>query len=161
MKKIMLLIAGLLTVVFTAGCEGGGEGGSDAGVASGPDDINISSAVTYGTHAGIPVPSAAITRTLHSSDKSGDMVVMSFDPLNWPRDGRVDGRVYLFWESGGQVIGGMFDWHASGQTVKTLENVYGGYLGGKRPPPGTTIYFCLSNIDCSERTNVRKSNTTW
>lgn len=166
MKKILALIVGLSLSIFGSGCEwdagGGGGGGSDGGVSSkGPDDIDVSNSISYGTHQGVLIQNATITRKLHSADQSDGFVGLSFDPLNWPTQGRVDGRVFLLWEENGQVIGGMFDWHARGQTVKTLENALHGYLGGKRPPKGATVYFALTNINGTERTNVKRSNNPW
>lgn len=167
MKKILAVLLGLTLAVFTTSCEvdlGGdsSDGGSEEGVSSnGEDDLNISNAQSFGTHKNVFAQNAGITRKLHSADQSGGFVFLSFDPLNWPSQGRVDGRVFLFWEENGQVVGGMFDWHAKGQTAKTLENVYHGYLGGKRPPKGATVYFCLTNINATERTNVKKSNNVW
>lgn len=166
MKKILLLVVGLSVAAVVSGCEwdAGSSGGDDGEVgssSSGPDDINVSSSVSYGTHQGVLIQNATITRKLHAADQAGGFVALSFDPLNWPNQGKVDGRVFLLWEENGQVIGGMFDWHGRGQTVKTLENALQGYLGGKRPPKGATVYFALTNINGTERTNVKKSNNPW
>lgn len=160
MKKILALIAGLTLAIFTSSCEsGGGGGGSDGG--SGPDDLDISNAPTL-DHNKIPAQNAAITRKLYSADKHGGGVVMNFEALNWPREGKVDGRLYMYWKDGaGNLQGGMFEYHATGRIENHLTNVYGGYLGGQRPAPGTTVYFCITNLDGSERTNVKKSSTTW
>jgi hypothetical protein len=166
MKNIMLLLAGLSLSIFTAGCElGGGSDNSSNNSSSsksgnGVDDLDISAAVTLGQHQESVAQNAAITRQLDSADVSGDKVVMSFAPLNWPANG-VDGSVHLFWMEGDHAVGGYFDAHKAGQTVKGLENVYGGYLGGHKPPAGATVYFCLVNLNNTERTNVKKSQTPW
>ena len=125
------------------------------------DELDISGATLLGPHKGVPVRSAPITRDLYSSNKEGKAVRLSFETLGWPSDGGVDGRVFIFWEESGGVVGGHFDWHGNGQTVKTLENVYGGYLDGRQPPAGATVWFCLSDLDGRERTNVTRSDTTW
>lgn len=130
----------------------------------GRDQLDISGAKSLGTHAGISAQNAAITRTLYAASKEGDNVSLSFEPLNWPTQGggkKVDGGVWLFWVEGSQVVGGLFDFHGVGQTSKTLENVYGGYLSGKKPAKGQTIYFALVSLDGKQRTNVAQSQTTW
>jgi hypothetical protein len=162
MKKMLALLVGFALAIFTSGCElSGGGGDSGDGGGSGPDDLDISNATTL-DHNQIPAQNAAITRQLYTADKSGDHVGMDFETLNWPRQGKVDGGVYLYWRDGaGNVVGGLFDFHGTGQTVKGLVNVYGGYLGGKRPPKGAEIYFCIVNLKGTERTNVRKSVNNW
>lgn len=160
MKKFILLFAGLAVALFTASCELGGGSDDDGGGSSGPDDLDISQAITL-DHNQRPAQNAAITRQLHSANKEGGEVVLSFDSLDWPRQGKVDGGVYIYWKSGDVVQGGLFDFHGVGQTVKTLDNIPGGYLGGKKPAPGQEIFFCIVNLDGSERTNVKKSANPW
>jgi hypothetical protein len=165
MKKILLLIAGLTLAVFTSSCEwdAGGSGGSggDKGGGSGPDDLDISNATTL-DHNQVAAQNAAITRQLYSAEKSGGNVNLNFETLNWPRQGKVDGRCFMYWKDGaGNVIGGMWEYHATGRTDNDLVNIFGGYLGGKKPAPGTEIYFCLVNLKGNERTNVKKSVTPW
>lgn len=130
------------------------------------DQLNISGAVMFGPHARIKPSGARVTRGgLYKADKDGDHVRISFDPLNWPQQSSkgksIDARCFIFWYQGTQLVGGMFDWHAVGQTYKTLGNVYHGYLSGQQPPKGATIWFCLTNIAGTERTFVTKSKTTW
>lgn len=128
------------------------------------DDLDISSAQTLGQHQESVAQNAAITRALYSANVDGDKVQLSFETLNWPEQRgskTIDGSVHLFWVDGTQVVGGYFDAHAVGQTVKGLENVYGGYLGGRQPPRGATVYFALVSLDASQRTNVKRSDTPW
>ncbi len=128
------------------------------------DELNINGAVMLGTHKHIDAGSADITRMLNVADKAGDVVQLDFEELNWPvkHDGKaIDGRVYIFWEEGSGVVGGHFDWHAVGQTAKTLENIHDGYLDGKQPPSGAPIWFAILNNDGDECTNVKRSETTW
>lgn len=193
MKKNYLLkgVAGLLLAFIVMGCEVGG-GGDDPAVSSsagtttpssdvavearslaaapapavdGNDQLNISGAISLGTHAGIKAQNAAVTRTLYAAAKEGDSVSLSFDDLNWPtrsdKGKRVDGGVWIFWVEGGQVYGGLFDFHGVGQTSKTLGNIYGGYLSGRKPAPGAPIWFAIVSLDGSERTNVAQSQTPW
>lgn len=131
----------------------------------GRDQLDISNAKSLGTHAGMSAQNAAVTRTLYAAAKEGDHVSLSFDALNWPSKGdggkRVDGGVWIFWIDGGEVVGGLFDFHGVGQTVKTLENIYGGYLSGRKPAAGSPIWFALVSLDGSERTNVAQSQTPW
>ncbi len=128
------------------------------------DDLDISGARQLGPHANLSAAHAAVTRLLYSANVSGGSVELSFDTLHWPaKRGKktVDGAVYIFWVSGGQVIGGYFDAHAVGQTRKGLENIHGGYLNGRKPGKGDTVYFALVSLDGRQRTNVKRSNTTW
>lgn len=162
MKKQTFLRAvfALVVSLFFFGCESGDD---DGGGSSSADDLNISHAQTLGTRSDIVAQNATITRKLHAADVSDGSVVLAFDELNWPVQGggkKTDGTVHLFWKDGDQVVGGSFDAHAVGQTVKGLENVYGGYLG-KRPAKGATVYFCMVSHDNAQRTNVKKSATPW
>lgn len=128
------------------------------------DDLDISAAKSYAPTAYPTAPGASITRMLFSANISGDHVNLSFESLNWPEKSgakTIDGGVYIFWLEGSQVVGGYFDAHAVGQTSKGLENIHGGYLNGHRPPRGATVYFALVSIDGKQRTNVKRSETTW
>jgi hypothetical protein len=135
-----------------------------AAVTSGVDELDISSARMLGPHKDMVAQNASITRDLYSANKEGGNVRLSFETLGWPSEGsdkKIDGGVYLFWEDDGGVIGGLFDWHAVGQTVKTLANVNDGYLDGRKPASGATIWFCIVNMDADERTSVVRSDTPW
>lgn len=127
------------------------------------DELDISNAASLGPHSGRPAQAARITRLLYQADKQGDSVSLTYDKLGWPtrKDGKtLDGGVYLYWVEGGRAVGGLFDWHAVGQNAKTLQNVYDGYLG-RRPGRGATVWFTIVSIDGSQRTNVKRSSTTW
>jgi hypothetical protein len=130
----------------------------------GADDLDISSADLLGPHDDDDARTAPITRTMHSANVEGGNVRMSYDDLGWPtRSGSktTDGGVYIFWLEGSQVVGGFFDHHGVGQKVKTLGNVHGGYLDGRQPPTGATVYFALVSYECDQRTNVKRSESTW
>lgn len=128
---------------------------------SGQDQLNVSGAVIY---RGSDPAKARVTRSLRSANKNGGSVSLSFSTLNWPSQGstkKVDAGVYIFWRDGSRVVGGSFDWHAVGQTGKTLSNIDGGILDGHVPPSGAAIYFCMVSLDGGQRTNVKKSDTNW
>lgn len=61
-------------------------------------------------------------------------------------------RGFVFWQDGGQVYASHYDWFKPGQTVKTLGNLYNGYV--TRKPTGT-LYFALISNDGKQRTNVK------
>ncbi len=130
----------------------------------GRDQLDISGAILLGPHAGVPIKSASITRNLYAASIEGGMVNFSMDRLGWPVPNTpvagVDARTYIFWVEGSQVYGGHFDWQRPGQTSKTLNNVYAGYLG-RRPPKGGPVWFALCRIDARERTNVAISQNPW
>ncbi|HMP72354.1 MAG TPA: hypothetical protein PKE55_03740 [Kiritimatiellia bacterium] len=131
----------------------------------GRDQLDISGATLLGTHRNVPVKSARITRNLYAASIEGSNVRFSMDNLGWPVPGSpvggVNARTYIFWKEGGRVIGGMFEWQRPGQTVKTLQNIKGGYLDGRRPPRGAQVWFMLSNIPANERTNVILCQNPW
>jgi hypothetical protein len=164
MKKLILLLCGLVLALYTTSCELNGGSSSDSNnnndVPVIADDLDISQAVTLGQHK-IPAQNAALTRQMHHANKHGGHVSMSFDTLNWPSRAAIDGGVYIYWQEGSRVVGGLFDFHRTGQTHKTLENIYGGYLSGKQPSRGTAVYFCIVSSDGSERTSVKLSTNPW
>lgn len=178
------------TLFLTAGCELGGSDLDDDGkpvdtaaapasaeAAAAPvqpevavtetsvgDELDISGARMLGPHKDMVAQNARITRGMYAADKEGNLVQMAFEDLNWPSEGsgkKLDGGVYIFWDDGGGIVGGLFDWHAVGQTAKTLENIHDGYLDGREPPRGAAIWFAIVSMDASERTNVKRSDSAW
>jgi hypothetical protein len=133
-------------------------------VTDGSDQLNISGAILLGPHAAVPIKSAAVTRNLYAASIDGGLVQFSVDRLNWPIPNEpvagVDARTYIFWVEGSQVYGGHFDWQRPGQTSKTLNNVYAGYLG-RKPPKGGPVWFALCSVDGRQRTNVAISQNPW
>ena len=128
------------------------------------DELDISGARMLGPHKDMVAQNARITRGMYAADKEGNLVQMAFEDLNWPSEGsgkKLDGGVYIFWDDGGGIVGGLFDWHAVGQTAKTLENIHDGYLDGRQPPRGAAIWFAIVSMDASERTNVKRSDSAW
>lgn len=134
---------------------------------AGGDAIDVSNYVVLSKHKDLKAGKASITKAMYSAKIEGGNVRMSFEqPLNWSTqtgsNGKtIDGSVHIFWYEGSTLYGGMFDWHGVNQTVKTLSNIPGGYLDGKQPPKGAQVWFCLINRECTQRTNVVKSDNTW
>lgn len=130
----------------------------------GRDQLDISGAILLGPHSGVAIKSAPVTRNLFAASIEGGLVNFSMDRLGWPVPNTpvagVDARTFIFWVEGSQVYGGQFDWQRPGQTSKTLNNVYAGYLG-RRPPKGARVWFALCRIDARERTNVAISQNPW
>ena len=126
------------------------------------DELDVSGAITYGTHADFKPQNAQPTQILYKSDIASGKVYLDFQPLTgWPLDNGTDGGVCIFWYEGGNVVGGMFDWHGVGQTIKLLENIYGGYLAGHVPKHGDTVWFCIIGNGDKVRTTVTTSSATW
>ncbi|HMO05535.1 MAG TPA: VCBS repeat-containing protein [Kiritimatiellia bacterium] len=130
------------------------------------DALDVSNAKLLGTHKNVKPVNARVTRRLNSADIDGSNVRLNYETLNWPDNNsgigsNIDGRVYIFWLENGQVTGGHFEWKRPGQTSKGLSNIEGGYLEGKKPPRGATVWFCLMNNVGDERTNVVQSRTPY
>lgn len=127
------------------------------------DQLDVRKAILLGTHARVNPSVAQTTRLLTKSDIDGGKVLLDYESLGWPDNDSgvgsdIDSRVYIFWKEGEQVYGGHFEWKRPGQKEKTLDNVFEGYLG-RKPAPGSEVWFCLVKNDGTERTNVLKSNT--
>jgi len=130
------------------------------------DQLNVSNVKLLGTHKKVNPANARITRTLRSANIDGSNVRLDYETLNWPDNNsgigsNIDGRVYIFWMEGSTVTGGHFEWKRPGQTSKGLSNIETGYLEGKKPPRGATVWFCLLNNVGDERTNVVQSKTPY
>ncbi len=111
----------------------------------------------YGQHKVEP-QKMRVTRQLYSAKNLGDTVRLSFEPLGWPtHSGKkvTDGGVVIFWEEGSGYAGGFFDAHGVGQTQKTQENIFGGYLEGHQPPKGAPVWYCIVNWPFTERTTIQ------
>ena len=78
-------------------------------------------------------------------------------PASWPVNGgevRVQGQVCLFYERGGQIVGGKFDWVRPNQMSKDLKNLRGGYYGHCMPKPGAKCWAMLVDVWGAQRTNL-------
>jgi len=95
---------------------------------------------------------------LKSASVSGGKVKFSFSSYSWPAngDGGCDAVVCLFLrQADGAWKGGKFDWiRKGGQSVKTLENVHGGYGGHTVPAVGTPVAFVWGRCDGKGRSNA-------
>lgn len=128
------------------------------------DEVDISGARITSKHKHNP-GNIPVTATLNSSRPEGSNVRLSFSGLeSWSKhkgEKTTDGGVCILWRDvDGALTGGWFDHHGVGQTVKTMNNIPGGYLDGKEPPPGAEVWFYLVNYEFTKRTNV-KSGGNW
>lgn len=106
--------------------------------------------------------SAPITRELKSATIDASAVNFAkVDRDSWPRKvvkKECNGKAWAFWREGGNVVGGPWDWMATGQSRKGLENLHGGILN-RVPPKGAEIFVCQASIDGKQRTNVVLAGT--
>lgn len=123
----------------------------------GPDALDVSGGTVQVASNNKMQPSEAmITKRMISARIAGGLVHWQYDSLGWsvkPGSKPTNGRCHIYWQEGGTIYGGHFDWLGVGQQAKTLGNVSNGYLT-RRPPSGTTVYFCLISHDKRERTNL-------
>ena len=127
------------------------------GSASAGDELDISNGRTISKYVR-NLPGMPVTRKLNEASL-GSKATFAYDELNWPKkDGNkvTDARVFIIFHEGGDLILGDFDAKAVGQTSKGLENIFGGYIQGHIPAPGTTCWLCLCSWDGKQRTNVKK-----
>ena len=125
------------------------------------DELDMSGATLLGTHKNKNPSKARLTDTLRSVKIRGDGIVMDYSTSGWPNNDsgigpNIDGRVYIFWESGGRLVGGHFDWKRPGTKDRTFENIRKGYLDGQQPPKGATLWVVLMTNKADRRTNVVK-----
>jgi hypothetical protein len=166
MKKI-LMITVTVGMLIACGCEvdvdslsdaedrGSGGGGGSGGDAISPGSISW---------LGANYSSAAITAKINSASMDSEFIYTSYDSYNWPSKSmggaRVNAICCLFYERGGQIVGGKFDfWRAGGQSAKTLENVRHRYQGHSFPARGTRVYTMIVSLDGSQRSNI--STVSW
>ena len=125
----------------------------DTSSVSASDAININSISWLGSS----YADAKVTAQLNSASTDGDMLYTDYEPYSWPRssDGGVDAICCLFYERGGKMVGGKFDWwRVGGQSTKTLENVKGGYNGHSMPAYGSPLYTMIASVDGKQRSNI-------
>lgn len=104
------------------------------------------------------------TRKMLSAKIEGDHSRTSFVTLNWPQKGgkkTTDGGCVIAWLENGVLYYGIFDWHGVGQTYKTMDNIMGGYMDGRHPPPGAPVWFAIVNYAYTERTTLKRSENNW
>ena len=151
MLKVSYLVAAMAAIVMCSGCESGSS--SSSGGADG-DAIDIGSISWLGSD----FSGASKSATLNSSSISGDTLLVSYEPYDWPSvtvEVRVNAICCLFYERGGQIVGGKFDWwRPGGQGAKGLENVKHRYNGHSMPASGTPTYTMIASVDGSQRSNI-------
>lgn len=148
--------------VFKACNDAAVSGGTGTG--TGPQDaITFAAFKSLGKHH-MDITRVPITRKLISASNRGNTVALSFEPLRWStetgKNGKtVDGGVCIGWMDGDTLKGGHFDWHGLNQTVKTQNNIPGGYLDGQKPPDGAPVFYWLINREHDQRTNIVAGGT--
>ena len=150
--------------VFKACHDAAVSGGTGTGTVTGPQDaVAFAAFQSLGKHH-MDITRVPITRKLISASNRGDTVALSFEPLRWStetgKNGKtVDGGVCIGWMDGDTLKGGHFDWHGVNQTVKTQNNIPGGYLNGQKPPDGAPVFYWLINREHDQRTNIVAGGT--
>ena len=129
------------------------------------DDVDPRLLTQVGKHLNTSVHGARITRAMHSASMGSDKVSFSIDKSTWTPDGPCDGLVMAFWpdgsRGGGGLVGGVFEHHKIGQTVKLLENIVNGYVAGLCPAKGMPVFYGLISYDGKERTNLVRASNNW
>jgi hypothetical protein len=151
MSRVSVVVAALAAVVMVCGCE---SSSSSVSGGSGGDAIDINSIAWLGDN----YSGATRTATLNSASLSGDTLSVSYEPYSWPRQTvkvSVDAICCLFYERGGQIVGGKYDyWRTGGQGSKNLENVRHHYQGHSWPTSGARIYTMNVSLNGGERSNI-------
>jgi hypothetical protein len=84
-------------------------------------------------------------------------------PSNWALVGQppnhVQGRVFLFYERDGKMVGGYFEQLRPRQTVKMMHNVHQGKNGLRYPPADVQCYTMVGSMDRKLRSNIAKVHT--
>lgn len=127
------------------------------------DAIDITGATLFGPHKNKNPAKARITDTLISVRIRGDGIVMKYKTSGWPNNDsgigeNIDGRVYVYWQQGGKLVGGHFDWKRPNTKDREFKNIRNGYLDGNQPPKGATLWFVLMTNKADRRTNVVKAD---
>ena len=100
--------------------------------------------------------SASKTATIRDASLNSSTIYTSYDRYRWPSSGGVDAICCIFYQQGGRIVGGKFDWWRNGgQGAKTLENVHHGYNGHRMPARGTPTYTMIVSVDGKQRSNIQ------
>lgn len=156
MGRVTWLAAVMAAMVMVCGCEVEDEGGTAGSPVAGSngDAIDLNSISWLGAN----YSGARKTATLNSARMSGDSLTVSYEPYRWPRATvkvSVDAICCLFYERGGRIVGGKYDyWRAGGQGTKNLHNVKEGYQGHSWPAAGVKVYTMNVSVNGSERSNL-------
>jgi len=163
MYKRLRLATAMMAMALICGCES--DTSTDGDISSTPsskggDAINIGSISWLGAN----YSGARVNAKINSASTDGSFLYTSYDPYSWPsqtdRGVRIDAICCFFYERGGQIVGGKYDfWRAGGQGGKTLENVKHRYQGHSMPARGTRAYTMIVSLNGSERSNIHE--VTW
>lgn len=126
------------------------------------DALDISNATLLGPHKNVKPLDAVVTRRLNRAEVTGpNSMSLDYEKLGWParktNPAGVHGRVFIFWENGGGIAGGHFDWLRDGTTTRDFKNIANGYLDGQRPEKGGRVWSCIVSDNGRERTNIVES----
>jgi hypothetical protein len=103
---------------------------------------------------------APITASIVRATTNGASLLTSYTPYPFPARDGVDAVCYFFYERGGLVAGGKFDyWRTGGRVSKSLVNVIDGYGGHVMPVRGTPCWTMISSMDGTQRSNTCR--VTW
>jgi hypothetical protein len=98
---------------------------------------------------------APITASILRATTDGSRLLTAFTPYSFPDHDGVDAVCYFFYEHGGTVAGGKFDyWRNGGQPSKGLVNVIEGYGGHVMPVRGTPCWTMIASLDGAQRSNT-------
>lgn len=177
MLKATLLTTMLTAIAMLCGCEeleslkaeaDKFDPAQNADIAS--TDVPASEGDTASSHQdAIPIGSiswlgdnysnARISTKITGASLNNDNLYTSYQPYSWPSatvKTRVDAVCCLFYERGGRIVGGKFDWwRAGGQGTKGLENVHNGYNGHSFPARGSRVYTMIVSVDGRQRSNIQ------
>lgn len=158
MLKENWLVAALAAIVMVCGCESSSSSSDTGGTGGSGDDISINSIAWLGSD----YSGATKTATITGASMSGDSISVAYEPYSWPRatiKTSVDAICCLFYERGGQIVGGKFDfWRSGGQATKSLHNVRERYQGHSWPAGGAKVYTMNVSVDGRQRTNIKQVN---
>ncbi|MCE9614654.1 MAG: hypothetical protein K8T26_10290 [Lentisphaerae bacterium] len=131
------------------------------GLPTGTNTVDLSQAewdaISWKTSSGPAAPGAVPVMTLSAEIfDGGHKVRFSYSHYPWSSDG----LAHFFVWNGSTWEGGKFDFiRKGGQSIKLMENVYGGYNGLRVPRSGTPVAFAWTDLKGTQRSNLSK--TVW
>lgn len=92
----------------------------------------------------------------------GEHVTWTYENAGFANNGNDFAHISMIWAAEDELIVGDFDAikPSSGFTRKGVENIRGGYIEGKQPQPGQSVWFVVSSSDGSTRTSISEP-VTW
>jgi hypothetical protein len=123
-----------------------------------PQDSNDAIPIGSISWLGRSYAKATATAKLMSSHiTSRQHTISDAPPASWPKKVvkvQVQGIICLFYEQGGRIVGGKYDWLRPGQKVKGLENLHDGYNGHSMPAKGSQVWTCIVSVDEKQRSDI-------